>query len=110
VVANGGPVLSNREVALLRSWVAVAGTWSEAAQGLVGAASTLATTSCDLGDVLEREAAVRDGPGAERVELAGQLRLLADKVEDETAGLRRHFLAMAADLEQYRSLAGDVGA
>jgi hypothetical protein len=103
-------VLSNGEVAMLRSWVAVAGTWSEAAQGLVGAASTLATKSCDLGDLLEHEAAERDGPGTDRVDLARQLRLLAGKVEDETAGLRRHFLAMAADLEQYRSLTGDVGA
>lgn len=98
-------MLSRDEVAALEGWVAVAEGWSHAARGLVGAAATLATDSRDLADLLE------DGPrikrvGGDRVELCGELRLLAETVEDETSGLRDHMLAMAADLEQYRSLSG----
>jgi hypothetical protein len=99
-------VLSGGEVTALRSWVTDAESWSEAAQGLVGAASTLATGSCDLADLLDHEGASLNGSGDDRFELARQLRLLADKVEGETADLRGHFLAMAADIEQYRSLTG----
>ena len=94
-------MLSYREATAFRTWIGVAGSWSEAAQGLVGAASTLATVSSDLAVLLERQA--RSG---DRADLACQLRLLAEKVEDETADLRRHYLAMSADLEQYRSLRG----
>src|SRR5207237_205504 len=65
-------VLSYREATAFRTWIGVAGSWSEAAQGLVGAASTLATVSSDLADLLERQA--RSG---DRAELACQLRLLA---------------------------------
>jgi len=99
-------VLSTGEVTALRDWVVVAEEWSGAAQGLVGAASTLATVSCDLADLLEHEAASMDGAGVGRRQLGGELRMLADKVERETAELREHFLAMAADIEQYRSLGG----
>jgi hypothetical protein len=73
---------------------------------LVGAASTLATGSCDLADLLEDQGESLTGGGSDRLELVRQLRLLADKVETETADLRGHFLAMSADIEQYRSLTG----
>jgi hypothetical protein len=103
---EGGPVLSTGEVTAFRSWIVVAEEWSEAAQGMVGAASTLATVSCDLADLLEHEAASTEEAHVGRRELGGELRLLAEKVEQETAELRDHFLAMAADIDQYRSLGG----
>jgi hypothetical protein len=103
-------VLTDAEASGLWRWVAAAKTWSEASQGLVSDASELSTVSRDLADLLED---TRPGPSSQdapvivdRTALAGDLRLLADGVEDQTAELRDRYLETAADIEAYRSIMG----
>jgi hypothetical protein len=69
---------------------------------MVGAASRLATTSRDVGDILDQAPGAL-GDGTDHASLAGELRELATKVEGDTTELRDRFLATAADLDGYRS-------
>jgi hypothetical protein len=111
--ASGGAVLTEREAGALWRWVVAAKTWSEASQELVSDASELSTVSRDLADLLEdnRPGPSRPGPTppeppviVDRATLAGDLRLLADGVEDQTAELRDRYLDTAADIDAYRSI------
>lgn len=101
-------MLTEREVSGLWRWVAAAQSWSEASQELVGDASELSTVSRDLADLFED---YRPGPSppeapviVDRAALAGDLRRLADGVEDQTVELRDRYLATAADIEAYHSI------
>jgi hypothetical protein len=105
-MSDTGAPLSDGEAAQMRAWVVAANRWGVAAQTLVGAASELATASCDLADRLDpgrrsaEDGSSRDGLAS----LAGRLRLLADAVEHDSRELREGYLTTAASLEEYRSV------
>ena len=100
--------MSESEARALWLWVVAANSWSETSQTLVNEASELSTVSRDLADLLEEDGP-RGSPQAaslslDRPGLAGDLRLLATAVEDQTAELRDRYLRTAADIEAYRSI------
>src|SRR5436190_4934513 len=111
-------MLSEREARGLWLWVVAANDWSETSQALVGEASELSTVSRNLADLLDedRPGTLPPGnrPGAlppggapvsvNRTALAGDLRVLAGAIEDQTAELRDRYLATAADIDAYRSI------
>jgi len=82
----------------------------------VAGAAQLSTASRDVADLLERDrpnAFARGSSDLDRgvadaddIALAGDLRLLASAVEDQTAEFRDRYLATAADLDAYHSILG----
>jgi len=101
--------LSEREARGLWLWVVAANDWSETSQALVGEASELSTVSRNLAHLLDEDRPGTLPPGGapvsvNRTALAGDLRVLAGAIEDQTAELRDRYLATAADIDAYRSI------
>ena len=85
------------EIVAMESWVLSAQEWSEASQGLVGAAASLALSSRTLADELRSNTQSFDAEtGVSLVALQQELRTLANTVEDESASSRDAYLATAA--------------
>jgi hypothetical protein len=98
-------VLSDSDAQALEAWVVGARDWSEAAQSFVAAAGGLALVSRTLADELYGNgAALGTSILAGRHDLARDLRLLAETVEDETEELRDRYLQTAASIEGYQEL------
>jgi hypothetical protein len=98
-------VLTDGDARALEGWVVAANDWSEAAQGFVGAAGALALVSRTLAEELHGDGAALDASiQAGRHDLARDLRLLAETVEDETEELRDRYLQTAASIEGYQEL------
>jgi hypothetical protein len=98
-------MLSGGEARELEAWLVSARQWCESAQTMVGAATELTNSSRGLATLIaEAQTESLSSGEDDREQLASQLRLLAQTIEDEGRWLRDRFLATEADLELYRDL------
>jgi hypothetical protein len=90
----------------LEAWLRAAQLWSQTSQAMVGAATGITNASRSLAVILDEKLAEsgsdegEDGDG----QLAAQLRLLAETIEDEGRELRDRYLTTAVEIELYASL------
>jgi hypothetical protein len=98
-------MLTDADAQALEAWAVAAKAWSEAAQSYVAAAGGLALVSRTLADELHGDgAALGAEVQASRHDLARDLWVLADTVENETEEQRNRYLETAASIEAYQEL------
>ena len=98
-------MLSEGQVREMEAWLRSAKLWSESSQAMVGAATGLTNASRSLAGQFEQPLTplVSDDSGRSP-QLATQLRLLAETIEDEGRELRDRYLTTEAEIALYTRL------
>jgi hypothetical protein len=98
-------MLSEGQVREMEAWLRSARLWSETSQAMVGAATGLTNASRSLAGQFEPpSASLFSDEGDQGAQLATQLRLLAETIEDEGRELRDRYLTTEAEIALYTNL------
>jgi hypothetical protein len=98
-------MLSEEQVREMEAWLRSARLWSETSQAMVGAATELTNASRSLAGRFEGPSTSPLSDDGDRgAQLATQLRLLAETIEDEGRELRDRYLTTEAEIALYANL------
>lgn len=97
-------MMNDAQAREMEAWLRSARTWSEASQAMVGAATELTNVSRSLAGQFEHPSAPFSNGGDRGAQLATQLHLLAETIEDEGRELRDRYLTTEAEIAMYTSL------